>query len=95
MNDHVPIKLPEIHKPRAEVISLIDQAIGDDMEKEKDTITNSLESERQSLLGQLDAYERVREQMRRNGDWQAYHNCCEQLAHIGRLLWLTKNQNDT
>lgn len=50
----------------------------------------SQQSERNSLMGKLEAYESMRAQARRDGKWDIYQEACEQLAHLGRLLWLLK-----
>jgi hypothetical protein len=52
----------------------------------------TIEQQRQELLAELEAYETVREQRRRQGDWEAYQECCGHLQNIGRRLELLKLQ---
>lgn len=52
------------------------------------------QSEQQALLGKLEAYEHVLERVRREGNFDQYSLVCEELAHLGRLLWLLKRNNE-
>lgn len=64
------------------------------MDAKTKTPEQDVQTEHASLIGQLEAYEHVRERVRREGNWDQYSCACEQLAHLGRLLWLLKRNKD-
>lgn len=49
-------------------------------------------SELHDTLAQINAYEHLREQARRNEEWDNYQTICEHLAQLAKRLQLIKHQ---